>query len=445
MRRVPLRVLLLVAPAALAACGPRVPRAVRRPPTPPLALGVAVFEGVNVVRMDRDTVLRDQTVVVRDGRIDRVGPAASTPMPAGALRIDGRGRYLMPALADMDVQLSPNSWRLRRELALYVAHGVTMVRNLDGRSPHVRWRERVRRGEVLGPAILTCGPPIASDTSLLGRSDDLLGNRIAALGTNVERLLRDRRPAVSIRPEVMDQRRAGYDCVAVDSPSDWTPARYDALVAATRAMSMPLVGDFARNLPLDVNLRGRTTADRLDAYFREQLTPDAYSDEPTARDSLSRDVARRTRAAGVAVTTRLARTSSADRPLMRRLVRALATEDATLLLGTGATLRSTIAPGASAHRELRELVGAGLSPFEALRTATANPALVLGAPGDFGIVVPGARADLLLLDANPLEDVANTERLAGVMVRGRWLGAADLRRMRDEARAGRRRRGWLGF
>jgi imidazolonepropionase-like amidohydrolase len=431
-----LRVLLL--PVLLGACGPRVSPAPRRPPPAPLAVGLIAFERVNVVRMDRDAVLDDQTVVVRGGRIELIGPAARTGIPAGATRIDGRGRYLMPALADMHVQLSPNSWRIRRELALYVAHGVTMVRNVDGRSPHLRWRERVRRGEALGPTIVTCGPPIGSDTSLVGRSDDLLGNRVAALGTGVERMLRDRRPVVSIRPEVMAQRRAGYDCIAVDSPSDWTPARYDALVAAARAENLPLAGDFARNLPLDVNLRGRTTADRFDAYLRAQLTPDAYSDEPPARDSLARDIARRTRAAGVAVSTRLFGAASADRPLMRRLIRALAAEDATLLLATEATLRSRVVPGASAHYELRELVAAGLSPFEALRAATANPALVLGVPGEVGIVVPGARADLLLLDANPLEDVGNSERLAGVMVRGRWLPAAELLRMRAEAQAPRR-------
>jgi len=290
---------------------------------------------------------------------------------------------------------------------------------------------------------VTCGPPIASDTSLVGRSDDLLGNRVAALGTSVERMLRDRRPVVSIRPEVMDQRRAGYDCIAVDSPSDWTPARYDALVAAARAVSMPLAGDFARNLPLQDNLRGRTTADRFDAYLRARLTPDVYSGEPSVRDSVARDIARRTRAAGVAVSTRLFGAASADRPWMRRLIRALAAEDATLLLATEATLRSRLVPGASAHHELRELVAAGLTPFEALRTATTNVALVLGVPGDLALVVPGARADLLLLDANPLEDVGNAERLAGVMVRGRWLPAAELRRMREEAQAPRRiRRFW---
>jgi imidazolonepropionase-like amidohydrolase len=414
-----------------------------RPPPEPLTFGVLAFDRVSVVRMDRDTLLDAQTVVVRDGRIERMGPAARVRPPAGAVVIDGRGRYLMPALADMHVQLSPNSWRIRRELALYVVYGVTLVRNLDGRSPHLRWRERVRRGEVLGPMIVTCGPPIASDTSLFGRSDDALGNRVAALGTSVERALRDRRPVTSIRPEVMEQRRRGYDCVAVDSPTDWTPARYDALVAGARSMEMPLTGDFARNLPLGVNLRGRTTADRLDAYLREHAPTDAYAGSGAVRDSVARDVARRTRAAGVAVSTKLFAAATEDRALMRRLVGALAAEDARLILATGSTLRSAVAPpGESVHHELRELVAAGLTPFEALRTATANAALVLGAPGEFGIVAPGARADLLLLEANPLADVANTEQLAGVMVRGRWLPPAELRQLRAQATAPRRLRRW---
>jgi imidazolonepropionase-like amidohydrolase len=431
--------------AAVTACVPRTPRSASRPPIAPLSEVITVFERANVVRMDRDVVLDDHNVIVSNGRILQVGPAASTPIPNGAVRIDARGRYLMPGLADMQVQLSPTPWRLRRELELYVTSGVTLVRNLDGRSPHIRWRDRVRRGETFGPMIVTCGPPIANDTSMFGRSDDLLGNRIAAVGTSLERMFRDRRTVVSIRPEVMDQRRRGYDCIAVDGQTDWTPARYDALVAAAGAMNMPLTGDLARNLPLHVTLRGRKTVDRLDAYFREQLTLHINSGEPAARDSLVRDVARRVRVAGVVVSTRLFGLPPSDRPLMRRAVRALAGEGATLILSTEATLRSQlVAPGTSVHHELRELVAAGLTPAEALRTATTNPAIVLGAPREFGIVAPGARADLLLLEGNPLADVGNTERLVGMMLRGRWLSAEELQRIRDQSNtpAWRRVRLW---
>jgi imidazolonepropionase-like amidohydrolase len=145
-----------------------------------------------------------------------------------------------------------------------------------------------------------------------------------------------------------------------------------------------------------------------------------------------RDIACQIRTSGVALSTRLVGLAGPERPPIRGIIHALADEGATLILGTEATLRSQIVPGVSVHDELRELVGAGLTPFQALRTATANPAIVLGEAGQFGIVAPGARADLLLLEANPLEDVGNTRRLAGLMVRGRWLGAADLQRIRDQ-------------
>src|SRR3712207_4221158 len=87
--------------------------------------------------------------------------------------------------------------------------------------------------------------------------------------------------------------------------------------------------------------------------------------------------------------------------------------------------------GFTLHRELRSLVEAGLSPYTALEAATRNPAEYLRALDRFGTVARGRRADLLLLEANPLESIANTERRAGVMVRGRWLPESELRAMRD--------------
>jgi hypothetical protein len=106
--------------------------------------------------------------------------------------------------------------------------------------------------------------------------------------------------------------------------------------------------------------------------------------------------------------------------LISTLTRSFHRAGVRLMAGTDAPIPGVL-PGFSLHDELKLLVDAGLTPYQALRTATANPADFLGRPGEFGTVTTGARADLVLLDANPLSDVGNAVRPAGVMVRGRWL------------------------
>jgi dihydroorotase-like cyclic amidohydrolase len=122
------------------------------------------FIGVNVVPMDRDTLLNDQTVVVRDGRISAVGSTASTKVPEGALRLDGRGKYLMPGLGEMHGHIpSPLQSREFTEavLFLYVANGVTTVRGMQGAPGQLDLRERAKRGELLAPNLYLAGPPFS--------------------------------------------------------------------------------------------------------------------------------------------------------------------------------------------------------------------------------------------------------------------------------------------
>ena len=114
--------------------------------------------------------------------------------------------------------------------------------------------------------------------------------------------------------------------------------------------------------------------------------------------------------------------------LRRRFIKALHEAGVPFLLGSDAPQVWNV-PGFSAHRELAALVAAGLTPYQALRTGTANVAAFLGEEGRSGIVRPGARADLLLLDANPLDDVTNVGRIHGVLVNGRWLGPEERARM----------------
>jgi imidazolonepropionase-like amidohydrolase len=119
---------------------------------------------------------------------------------------------------------------------------------------------------------------------------------------------------------------------------------------------------------------------------------------------------------------------------LARLTRSLEDAGVPLLAGSDA-LNPMLIPGASLHDELGYLVGAGLTPFEALRTATVNPARVIAGLDDGGSIAEGRRADLVLLDADPLAAIGNTRSIGGVVVAGRWLSRAEIdRRLADPAR-----------
>ena len=111
--------------------------------------------------------------------------------------------------------------------------------------------------------------------------------------------------------------------------------------------------------------------------------------------------------------------------LRRKLIKALHDGGVPFALGSDAPQTWNV-PGFSAHRELGAIVAAGLTPYQALRTGTANVGTYFGTAATTGTVAAGKRADLVLLDANPLTDIGNSSRIAGVMVNGRWLSKADI-------------------
>jgi imidazolonepropionase-like amidohydrolase len=120
--------------------------------------------------------------------------------------------------------------------------------------------------------------------------------------------------------------------------------------------------------------------------------------------------------------------------LLEKLVRECHARGVRLLIGTDA-MNTGVVPGFSAHDEMADLVAAGLPRYAALRAATANAAEFLDEAGERGTVAVGQRADLLLLNDNPLVDIANTRRIAGVMLRGRWLSAADVAALLERLRS----------
>jgi imidazolonepropionase-like amidohydrolase len=427
---------------------------------------VFAFVGVSVVPMDRERTVGNQTVVVSDGRIVGIGPADKTEIPAGAARIDGRGKFLMPGLADMHAHLFPGDGAANdlaaQQLALYLANGVTTVRNMIGAPAHVVLRERVKEGRLLGPTIVTAGPPVSGK--------DAVSPEVA------ERI-------------VASQKQDGYDLLKVHE--GLKPEVYEALAAAARKAGLPFAGHVTASVGLSRALAARqATIEHLDGYLQALVPENAPVPAPPSQVVLGPALehvderrlpalANRTREAGVYNTPTLALfkiVMSTDAPseflkwpelryvpakmregfakqkggikaseapaaerrrylgLRGRVVKALNDAGAKLLVGPDSP-QLFLVPGFGTHREMAAMAEAGLTPYAVLQAATRNAAEYLGASGESGTVEVGRRADLVLLDANPLQAVANASRIAGVMTRGRWLPRAELDRMLDEIAA----------
>jgi imidazolonepropionase-like amidohydrolase len=458
---------LLAAPCVLflLACAALPPARPGAPGEPPATAGApsraVAFAGVDVLPMTAaGGVLRDQTVVVEGDRIVARGPRREVTVPAGALRVAGEGRYLMPGLADMHVHLE--YFEDPAILGLFLANGVTTVRNMDGRPYILEWKRKVAAGELLGPSIHTAGPLLDGDPPILPDNT----------------VVRD---AAEARVAVLAQRAAGYDFVKVYT--NLSPEAYREVLAAARELGLPVAGHVPRRVDLrEVLAGGQVAVEHLADYGRASEADDSphrgrwhwsklYVAMPVAPEKV-REVATQVAAAGVWTVPTMVQAERALAPpetvrawsaapevafvpgaraiweeRLQRVTRRMDAEDwslveqgranrrllvaalheagARLLVGTD-TPNPFVVPGFSAHEELANLVSAGLRPAEALAAATREAARFLGELDEWGTVEVGKRADLVLLESNPLQDVIGARRPAGVMVRGRWLPADEL-------------------
>ena len=392
------------------------------------------FVHANVVPMDSERVLEDQTVVVSGGRIAAVGPSGRTPVPPGARVVDARGGYLSPGLADMHVHVYTP-----QELTLYVANGVTSVFNLNGRPLYLEWRKRIANGELLGPAVYTTGPTMDRVRTPEGAVDEV--DRIAA---------------------------AGYDGIKIYNQVG--AKEYPALTAEARKKGLVLVGHVAREPGFAATLAaGQSIAHAEEfvyTYFREDDPKSNTLVPPFDALKIPKAVAM-TKEAGISVIPTLvafrnivrqatdvrgylkdpnfaymapsmreklepARNTYANRfdpvvipglalsyEFQRQLVKSLHEGGVPILAGTDASWLGV--PGFCLIEEIEIFQDLGFTPYAALKTATVDPARLLKKEGEFGTIAPGKRADLLLTRENPLEDVRRLRQLEGVMVAGRWI------------------------
>ena len=456
---------LMLAGGGIAAGRPATRDAERRS-TP----GDFAFVNVTVIPMDRAGALGNQTVLVSRGVIRSVSSSERRAVPAGYTVIDGRGKFLIPGLAEMHAHVPGGNapeQLVRDIMYLYVANGVTTIRGMLGAPVQLELRERLARGEIAGPTLYVGAPSLNGQTT---------PNPEAAA-----RLVRE-------------HKAAGYDFLKLH-PGLLRPV-YDAIVSTAREAGITFAGHISAAVGLERALEARqSTIDHLDGYLEASLPEPLRSRMmagpvpfgewvPAVDPARVRYWAGRTRDAGTwNVPTAFLWESfysgespeeAAERPEMRyaspqmvngwmqqkrnmtqqqqaqgvrpedverflelrRLaLRALGDSGALLLMGTDSPQMFNV-PGFALLREVVVMQEAGLTPFQILLSGTRNVARYaereLKLDGKFGSVVPGNRADLVLLDADPLLDVRNLARRSGVMVRGRWFSAAELQHGLDE-------------
>ena len=428
-----------------------------------------LIHNVNVVDVDGDRVLRDRQVLVEDGIVVSIDDGSARTPVGGVTPIDGRGGYLLPGLADMHVHLeyfdNPDM------LWLFLANGVTLVRQMDGRPYLLDWRERIRRGELPGPEIVTAGPIVDGERPV--------DPEFAAAGSKAQ-----------ARRIVEQQHRDGYDFIKVYH--GLKAGALNAVLDAAADKGLPVAGHVPFRVGLERVLKdGRfKSVEHLDGYDDLVQPLDSPMLEgwnwrkmimalPVDEQRLQR-VARITAESGIWNTPTLIvkdwrwlRPSELEQHKQReelrflednivdawdptawtdhrgqlyrsfgveefadieqgfvnsqRIVSALHEHDAGLLAGTD-TPNPYIVPGFSLHRELEHLVGAGLTPAEALATSTTNVARYLGRERDVGCVAPGCRANLILVADNPLDDIRKLRTIQAVLLGQRWIPRDELQR-----------------
>ena len=447
----------------------------------PVAVDLAITR-VSVVDVEGGLVVSDQTVLLADNRIRAVGPIARVRIPPGVPTVDARHKYLIPGLWDMHVHLGPPSVATVYSLPLLIANGITGVREMGAPLDSILdLRQRISTDSVLSPQIVAAGSAIAGSPPWGGPPGDLFRVETPAEG----------------RAAVDSLYRSGADFIKVH---DFLPRDvYLAIAAEAKRLHMPLAGHLRATVgPGEASQVGQVSIEHLAPEFAAYCAPEgearARAFYSAWREGFAVAYMRgmlelwRTREPGICeemwtslrnngtwvVPTLVLRMQDSTiysrpaasylRPAMRELCDATiehwGISDPALTKSFYQNLRQQVAdmhragvpllagsdagsaclvPGFSLHDELGRLAEAGLSPLEALRTATLNPARFLAATDSLGSIAPGKLANLVLLNGSPLEDIRNVQKISAVVLNGRYLDRhrLDEMLMRAEQKAHR--------
>ena len=436
-----------------------------------LSSGTFAIRNVTIITMASAGTVRSGTVLVRDGRIAAVGSAVA--VPAGVRVIDGSGRYLLPGLTDTHTHLFSDGGEVHdsagpAEIGVMLANGITSARLMIGTPEQLTLRDAVASGKVLGPQLWVASPQLtgrASENAIVVTTPDEARAAVrasAAAGYDFIKLTlfitkpvydatidEARRagiqvvghvePVVGLGPALAAKQQIEHlDTFFEEALSDAAPSHVSVTQAGVFANNTWITVDFVDNRKLD-SLAGATaragvfvgpTQNVFNTAFgigetRAQIQerPDWQYWPPRLRQGYLNAHTRYWDPARAPEKTEARRNRYVE--VRNRLVKAIQDSGGKLIAGSD-TPEWFHTYGWGLHRELQALVKAGLTPLQALKTATVNPAEFLGASREWGTIEAGKRADLILLTANPLDDISNTMKIDAVSAGGRWLTRAEL-------------------
>lgn len=433
-------------------------------PFPPDNKGVIIkshhalyaFTNVHVLSMGSDKILENYTVITEEDRIVKVGPADEVKIPDDAHMIDSKGKYLMPGLAEMHGHVPPtdpgsnapsyfNDKYVEHTLFLYVSSGITTVRGMLGYPNQLELKDKVNSGELIGPNLYLAGPSFN-------------GNSISS-------------PAQA-RERVKQQKEEGWDLLKVHP--GLTRPEYDAMAETAHEVGI----HFGGHVPQEVGIvhaieMGQLTMDHIDGYV-SYLT----SFEKQERDQKMAGIIQMTKDNGVWIVPTQALWETiigaadyeamkqydelkyipkavkqnyfnfAENPqtgyaignpddhaeLRRKLLEEMNKAGVRILMGTDAPQLFSV-PGFSIHRELPLMKEANMTNFEIIESGTKNVGEYFADWDDFGTIAEGQRADLILVDENPLQDLTTIQDHSGVMVQGKWYSRTMIDKKLEEIEA----------
>jgi len=426
-----------------------------------------IIHNVTVIDVTGTPPQPHRTVIVRNGKIAAITDSGdATRSKLSATQVDGTGKFLIPGLWDMHVHMVFGDWFPRGKevtLPLFIANGVTGVRDMGGELEVLQqWRREIAAGTLIGPRMVISGPmldgpqprfpsSIAIKTPDDGRRavDDL--KRGGADFIKLQSLIpRDAVFAIADESRKQGITFVGHvpDSVRASEASNAGQKSFEHLIGIFEGSS-PLEDKFiaeAKTQREFLSTYDPSRAATLFALLAKNHTWQCptlvwerggnlidladFAHDPRAKYATAywKDVTWKRFAEEIVHDFNGDDLSTRKRFIEKELevVNAMHRAGIDFLAGTDTPPGVYIFPGFSLHEELQRFVAAGFTPMEALQTATLNPARFLGMDDRLGTIEKGKLADMVLLNANPLEDIRNTQKIAAVIVNGRYLSRADL-------------------